>query len=276
MTIIRKPGQQGVKPQIDMWEPAPSEFIQRCVFMDIMGSESSGKTTLALSAPGPIALIHANEKINGVVQPWVRKGKIIKVHRYGFVASKDPQETATRAQPVWLAARQAAEDAYGWARSTVLDTGTNYWEMIRLARFGTLNPKGRNMGHLYTAVNNEFRTILAHKYRNQERTNIITIHQTGDKWINKMVEGQMQGFNTGVPERKGMKEIGFMCEVGLHCWKNIEDGTYHTTINKGWFNGAVEGMDLTDELMVQMGYSGMNFSGIMGFITQTDELEWAV
>lgn len=262
------------------WEEATSEFTQRCVFMDIIGLESSGKTFIALTAPGPLALIHNNEKVAGVVQEFVRKGKRIRVHKYGFTVPKLTENeklivaTSKAATPAWNGLKDKLVDAQdNWARSLIADTGNGVWDTLRFARCGTLTPKGR-ADAIYGPMNAEFRSLIANRYRNQSKCNLITTHMMVEKWVDKVINGQKVGINTGDYKRSGFKEMPFMAEVVLRAFK--QDGLYWAEIVKGWFHGEKEGTLLNDEILQALGYSGLNFPSIMAFITETPEIEWAV
>ncbi len=50
------------------WEDAPTEFTRRSVVLEIYGDTGTGRTTLALTAPGTIAVLHAAEKLEGLFQ----------------------------------------------------------------------------------------------------------------------------------------------------------------------------------------------------------------
>lgn len=266
----------------DMWVDSTSTFTQRCVFMDISGLENSGKTSLALSAPGSIALIHAAEKINGVVQPYVKAGKKVREHRYGFIGTGDPVKDQQAAIPVWNGLRLAHLDAVGkWARTVIHDTGNQSWEMVRLAHHGQLNPKGNRMDALWGPVNNAYRSMLANTYRSQTKTNVITLHHLGDQYVDKMKEGKMQSVKTGRLVRKGgFKEIPFIAEVMVECHRK-PDGGFMSIIKKGWFNTNIENIELDHEFMDALGYStnpitgsAVHFASIMAYITDTPEMEW--
>lgn len=246
----------------DGWEDAPSELEKRTVHMDIVGPEGTGRTRLALTAPGPIALINADEKIQGVVQPFVRSGKKIKVATFGFQASDDYKDTAIRASEVWSKVAGWHKDALNFARSCVVDTATESWEMLRLARFGTLKPEGR-VDNLYGPVNAEYRSLIK-KFRGQDSTNLITIHQEKEKYKESIQAGKKVSVATGTMVRAGFKEMGYLADIVVQTSK--EDGKFFATITKGWFNATVEGMVLEDD--------DIRFSYILSLITGLDEEEF--
>ena len=247
----------------DGWQDAPTEITRRVVHMDIIGPEGSGKSRLALTAPGPMAYINSDEKIEGVVQPFARQ-KRIRIATYGFIASGDRQDDVNRASAVWGKVKGWMRDSVNWARTTVFDTGTEGWEMCRLANFGELNPKGNRMDALYGPVNAEFRGVFK-QFRLQETANLITLHQVKDHYIDKVKDGRQVSINTGTTKRAGFKEFGYMADVVVRM--NKVDGVFTATIEKGWYNATVEGLTLEND--------DIRFSLIMSLITGLDESEWS-
>lgn len=281
-------------PNLAKWETATTDFLQRCVFLSIWGPESGGKTTLALTAPGPTALIHAAEKINGVYQPFVRKGHQIKLYNFGFTASTDEAATSERARAVWASFKSLYLDAFNkWGKSIVIDTEKDAWALRRFAKFGTLQPKG-DTRDLYSSVNFDWRQLLKSKFREQAMTrkcNLITVTTSTDEYkdiVKVASTGPKQGqqvkesVKTGRQRPEGHKEIKFWADVIVYAYKDIMgDGDYHVRIDKGWFNGACEGLDLTSTFMEALGYSKhpvidthLHFASLMAFITDTPEAEW--
>ena len=252
----------------DDWVDATTEFTQRTCIMDIIGAEGTGRTRLALTAPGPIALINADEKINGIVQPFVRKGKSIKVATFGLTATNDKQATLTAAEMVWAKVRGWMNDSRRWARTTVFDTATEGWEVCRLANFGELNPKGNRMDRLYGPVNAEFRSTFK-AFRIAGVNNLITIHQVKDHYIDKIVNGEQKSINTGTTKRAGFKEFGYIADVVIRTGKRLERGetVFTATIEKGWMNTQLEGVTLEG--------NDIRFPYILSLITETEESEWA-
>lgn len=227
------------------WEDAPKGFDRRCVFMEIYGDTGTGRTRLALTAPGPIALAHAAEKVAGEVQRAVKElGSKLKIHNFGTtVYGTDPPAIAKQAQPVWRALRERWLGAPGWAKTRVMDTGSEAWELVRLARFGTVTPQGRTE-NLYGPVNAEWRSMFK-SHGNQNYTNTIVIHQTKDEYVTKKGPKGTSSERTGETIRVAMKEMPFMAEVIIRTSKS--GGVFTATIEKGWHNAAAEGTEFNDE-----------------------------
>lgn len=250
------------------WTEAPKEFTRRCTFMEIYGETGSGRTTLALTAPGPVGLAHTAEKIDGIVQPFTEE-KVIRVVNFGGSFRGDWQAIADQASPVWENMKKAWFDGIdNWARTVIMDTDTEAWEMLRLARLGTANPQNPNPG-IWGPINAEWRSIFKH-YRGQERCSVVSIAQTKDEYKTKIIKGKEVSKSTGNRIRASQKEIGYMADVIVRTIKETNaDGQseFSAVIEKGWFNAHSEGMVLTGD--------EVRFPYIMGLVTGTDEEEWS-
>jgi hypothetical protein len=254
------------------WQQALPEFTRRTVFMDIIGASGTGRTSLALTAPGPVAVINADEKVDGVVQPHVRAGKDIRVATFGFVAGHAAkQDIAVRAGIVWDRVCGWLDDSTKWAKTTVFDTGTEGWELIRLARFGEMNPKGNRMDALYGPVNAEFRSTFK-RFRQQEYTNLITLHQVKDEYQDKVRDGKPVSVRTGREVRAGFKEMQYMADVVIRTGRGM-NGVFTATVEKGWFNAATEGLTFEGPPSIDEPMS-CHFANIMALITETEASEW--
>ena len=234
--------------------------------MHVYGDTGTGRSTLALTAPGPIGFAHTAEKIDGIIQRAARE-KVVRVINFGGSFGGSPQDISNQAHPVWERMKRGWFDAIdNWARTTIMDTDTEGWEILRLARFGELNPQGRTDA-LYGPVNAEWRTMFKY-FRKQERCNVISIGQTKDEYREMVRNGKKSSERTGHTIRAGQKEIPVMADVVIRTGKYIDNNGIHftATVEKGWWNAFTEGMTFEDE--------DIRFSRIMALITETDESEW--
>lgn len=273
------------------WTDIGIDFTQRCASIAIWGPTSMGKTTLALTAGGlkaPTALLHASEKIKGIVEPHVRMGKLVRAYNFGFVAKRgDDKENAKRAGTVWKKFEDLYDNAMDdWAKVVIVDTEPDAWALRRLARFGTLTPQG-DTRDLYNAVNFDWAQMFKNKPREVAEgrgVTLITTHTCGDEYKDaiKMTPGGPKKVSekTGKYKMDGQKHVKYWADVILWVEKG-EDGQYRVRIDKGWFNGTVEGMVLDNEFMQNMGYeespvtkSYLTIPAIMALITETPEEGW--
>lgn len=266
-----------------------TEFTQRCGSVAIWGPTSTGKTSLALTATGPVALLHASEKVKGIIEPHVRTGKVVRQFDFGFVAVKDEKACAERARVVWAKWEKLYGDAMEkWGKTIIVDTEPDAYALRRYARFGTLTPQG-DLRDLYNQVNFDWRQIFKNQPRAQSEkrgVNLISIHTASDEYkdvMKKDKQGAMRKSSekTGGFKMDGHREVKYWADVILWCERDV-NGLYHVRIDKGWWRGGeTEGLDLTDEMMKDLGYSmdaatksHLTIPGILAFITETEEGEW--
>lgn len=260
-----------------VWEEVGTEFTERCVFMDIFGPTGTGRSSLALSAPGPIALMHANEKVQGLKQRLVLSGVKLREHKFGFIPTSNSEINKKKASATFLDLRVHYFDAMdNWARTCVFDTGNEVWTNLRYATFGVETPKANRLDAMWGGINKEMRGFWTDKYKSQTKCNLITIHEGGYKWVEKLKDGVLRSVETDIVERKGgFKRIPFMADCVVQTYRK-PDGGFGATFVKGWFHAELENIPLDDEFLQQCGYSGLNFPSMMAFITQTPEEEWSV
>lgn len=248
------------------WETITDEFTRRTALVEVYGDTGTGRTAWALSAPGPIALIHCSEKIDGLVQRVAANGKVIRAHNFGSTVFRgSPEVIAKQADGVWRLMQERFHEAFSWARTIVVDTHTDAWELIRLARFGSLKPSGGRIDANYGPVNAEFKTMLS-AFRGQTETNVIFIGKTTDEYVKS--KSAAMGERTGRTISSGMKQVPFIVDVRVRTHHTFEDEDFRSVIEKGWFNAHSEGSELTNE--------DSTFPMVMGLVTGTDPDEWDV
>lgn len=239
------------------WEDAPTSLTRRCVCMSIFGDTGSGKSTLAFTAPGPIAYLHSAEKIEGIIQPAARE-KDIRVHNFGCKLPKDQNKAAKIASQAMADFKVTLEDAYTWARTIIIDTHTDLWELLRYARFGTLAPRG-HIASMYAPVNAEWAGILK-SFKHQDNANLILIGMTTESYRNDKPTGKMK--------MAGQKNVPYYSDVIIETERNVlsKGPDFTGTVRKGWWNAMMEGMEFEDE--------ELEFSYLMSLITESDQEDW--
>lgn len=257
---------------LEGWTDAPSEVTRRSVMINIYGETGTGRTRLALTLPGPIALAHTSEKVDGIVQRVVKEGKVVRLLNFGTVASGTNQQIADKVGPVWTNMTRNWNDATdNWARTTIMDTETEAWELCRLAFFGELNPQGR-IDNLYGPVNQRWRSVFKRHKREDYASNChcVAISQAKDEYKDKVQNGKRVSAKTGRSIRAGQREIPIMADVIIRTDKYIskEGMIFRATVEKAWFNGHYEGTEFYND--------DCRLPYILSYITDTDESEWSV
>lgn len=242
-----------------LFEPAPTELTRRCVMMNIYGDTGTGRTTFALTAPSPIVLFHSAEKIDGIVQQFSSQKEI---HLYDFgVVFRDANKSLVQAQAREEFDRftHAYYTAFSRARTIIIDTETDLWELLRQAHFGDVKPSGGRLELNWGPVNAEWNTLFRH-FRHQNTTNLMVISKTEDEY-----KENKSGFGTktGKTIRKGQKNIPFMADIYA---RTSRDPFTLTLEDKAWFNADAIGLEFVDD--------AISFPEIMMLITGIDASEW--
>lgn len=219
-------------------------ILARGIFLDIVGLEGAGKSSLALTlaAFGSVAYLNIDQSLDRAKQPESKKERE-RIKRLDVVYAATIGEEATRdtCKPVWSNMVKKVDEAAGtFAAGVVIDTGTETWELNRLAAFGTLNPKGRT-DRLYGPVNARQRNLFRSVHRTNKK-HLITIHQYQDEYKDK-ADGSSA--KTGRYVRRGFKEMGFLADVVVECFfKGGEFGAKYL-INKLPPNGpSLQGQEI--------------------------------
>jgi len=200
------------------------------LIMSVMGLEKQGKTHFALTAPGPIAMFSTDIGEEGVVGKFTG-GKKIEIYE---VARRDESEDQESVGKEW----DNFKAAYLWSmrakefRTVLIDTATEIWELLRLARFGTLT---QVMPYQYGPVNKEYRMLIREAY-NWDK-NLILLHKMKAQYINDK--------KTGEYERAGFNDTGFLVQVNAQVWRYdpSEGGEFVITVNDARQNPEVAGVD---------------------------------
>lgn len=237
------------------WETAKTVFDRRSAFVQVWGESGTGRTSFALTAPGPIYYIHSAEKWDGIVQKYAAE-KEIQMCNFGGSFGRDVGNIAKIANEKLIKLKAAMEDGCDHARTVILDTHTDGYELIRLARFGTLSPKG-HIGNMYAPINAEWKGIFD-RFRDNPDVNIIVIGKAREQYRNDKP--------TGIIEPAGHKDFSSHYGVDVAIKTSKKKGVFTGTIEKGWFNASTEGVALEDDMLT--------FSQVMGLVTETDAGEW--
>jgi hypothetical protein len=259
------------------WQEVSTEFTTRAVAMTIYGGSDSGRSTLALTAPGPIAYIHSYEKVRGILER-MRLEKEIKEIKFGGLYRGGPETVQKQADNDMRLVESAMSDAYRWARTIILDTEKRTWEIAQLARLGTMiqaerSSKDQKLGQLaYREINarwfsmlNEFR-VRQDEPLQDGPTNLILICKTEEEY--KKVEGSSSRAATGRQIISAQKDTYYFSDVVVRTSveKRLGQFTYVGVVEKPWWNTWARGEELVND--------ELTFANVMALVTETDASEW--
>lgn len=210
------------------------------------GLEKTGKTDFELKLPKPMALLNIDTGLEGVIEKHDLSTEKIHVMDIRVDTRKggSPQEIAKAAdeqlQSFLNAYKAVLADPY--FRSIAIDTGTEAWEMLRLARFGKLT---QVMPHHYGPVNAEYRDLIRWAYDSDK--NVWITHKVKDEWIDGP-DGK--GKRTGNVKRAGFSDTGFMVQINVRHWRDDSADKldkFHMTVTDCRQNPLAIGEDFQGE-----------------------------
>ena len=162
------------------FRPADSTAPPRRLIASISGLEKSGKTDLALTAPGPILFINVDKGTEGVVHKFASKD----IWVYDV---QKPPEGAGMAEwlPVYQELEKMLKRAFTYNEGTVVvDSHTEVYAIHRMARFGKLT---QIMPHKYTELNAENRALLRLAYDSD--MSAVFLHRLKKRYVNDNWDG---------------------------------------------------------------------------------------
>ena len=213
--------------------PANLDIVPRIV-LAIEGLEKTGKTHLALTAPGPNAFFDLDIGAEGVVSQASADGKEIVVpdpplSRSGEHNSPDDWKRAWERFKTLYTAALASPDI----RTIVVDTETQTYELVRLARFGKL---AQVLPRMYGAVFQEYRDLIEAVY--DSKKNAIFLRKLKPKYVN---DKQTDELTPG-----GYGELAAAVQCNIRTWREPAGGPFHATILNSRHNYKLAGQDHTD------------------------------
>jgi len=195
--------------------------------------EKQGKTHFALTAPDPIAFFNLDFGTEGVIDKFTGK----EIHSMPVARLDETQSGQAPAE------YKRFEDAYNYVirskevRTVVVDTATEVWELLRLARFGKLT---QVMPYMYGPVNAEYRALIRKAYDYDK--NLILVHKMKQQYVNDKWNGEY--------ERAGFKDTGFLVQVNtqMYRYRPEDGGAFALSILDCRQNPDLAGMELEGEM----------------------------
>ena len=217
------------------------QAMKRRLIVNLEAEEKCGKNHMAFSyTGGPIYLHSFDIGDEGVVEkfcgpserypeggpfwypgrPDIFKAEYILEVQPGEGTTKEVQQAAERTWDSFVANYKESIRLTAASEGLVIvDTGTEMWELLRLASFGKLT---QVMPHHYGPVNAEMRDLVRLAF---EGHNVIFLHKLVDEWENYTgSDGKEKGRKTGRKSRKGFGDIPFLVQCNIQCWREDLEG----------------------------------------------------
>ena len=226
--------------------------VKRRLILSVEGLEGCGKTRFTLTAPAPIAFINFDYGLEGIVEPFQEQKPIyVATVKLNFTAGSR-EKIIEAAEKELDAVETNYQTALKQARTIVIDTGSELWELLRLAAFGKLD---KVMPHQYAEVNQQMTRLIKLAYDSE--ANLILTHRLKEQWVNDK--------RTGLYEFAGMKDIPFLVQAHARLWTD-GDG-YHLKVGTCRQNAGVVGLELVNGMI--------SFPALAGFVfPDSEEKDW--
>lgn len=136
--------------------------------------------------------------------------------------AKDPQALA---KAEWAAFESDYRYSLAHNRTTIIDTGSEMYELIRLAELGRLTQVPPN---LYGPVNAKMRALIRLAYDGD--SNVIFLHKMKEEWVNEPSfnpsKGKIENTSrkTGNYKRAGWNDMGYQVQVSIHAFREDLNG----------------------------------------------------
>lgn len=234
-----------------------SDDITYRLLIASQGRDKSGKTEFGFTAPSPIAVISMDIGLEGVVEKWVKRGKKIWVAHFNVPPVVNQSE--------YLGVFNRTRDAYYKAishkdvRTVLVDTGTDWWELARLAEFGQLSPAA-DIKRAYAPLNQLFRSLL--KMGFDTNKSIIITHKMKENWtIKQLANGKVQDVADGTYSRAGFSESEYLVQANIEHRYNRDTGKFEIEILNCRQNMNMTGMTLIGDECTFANVGSLIFEG---------------
>ena len=247
------------RPAKVQWEKAiPNR--RRYGHLNVWGGEGSGKSHLAATCPKPAGVLDFDQNFDRVLESFDCDD--FKIAPIEYFSTADLEITQNKCKEAATKLEAYYGDAMTWARSVIIDTDTELWELVRLAEHGTAQPRGNRMDRLWGPPNTRMLRIL--RGWKAHHVSLITISQHREVYEEVKRQGKKVSVATGEMQRAGFSKLLYTADASVRCYK--EDGEFYSELTTCKNNISLEGMIFSgDEL---------TFAAIMGTCTGTDPEEW--
>lgn len=225
---------------IDQTEVVADISTRPRIVIAIDGLDKHGKDHIALTAPKPLLLLDfdmGSEGVKGVKHPLVVRSKPFCFRPTEVSFTEEDEEKRSKqimeaAWPEYIRFRETYFKALRGpmmktpdgrklkAKTVVVDTGSEAWELMRFAEFGKVT---RVMPHHYTQVNSQMRDLV--RAALESDVNVIWLHQLKSEWKDN-AEGK--GRKTGVLDRSGFDRMANLVQSNFLVYRVPKGETVET------------------------------------------------
>lgn len=249
--------------------------------VSIYGSEGTGKTRFAATAPDPIGLLALDKKSKRTFQKVATAmGKQVLVNKEDYISGKDAIKLAMLDTNV-DAQRKEIKAFYGKLFEKVMDTGlalashpdiqtividtaTQLWDWIMFSHFGRRN----QVESFQRGAPNQDMIDLINALKNK---NLILIHRAKDEWKDTGEvdsQGRKKQAPSGKFQAEGFGKIGYfatvICELTSTAKASEADDKFKIKLVKCQLNSLLEGQDMGEYSLKGEAITWENLMAVIG------------
>ena len=177
------------------------------------GEERAGKSQFGLTMPAPIAVFPFDNNTDELIQKFRRYKKILAPEDPIYFK---PEYSKEEHDVLWGRFMELFKNAVAspFVRSIMVDTGTEMYELARLAKFGKLKEVP---AHFYDLVNSEFKKLINLIYPSNK--NLYITHRVKDQYVKT---GEKQSARTGKRIEDGFNAVRYKVQINVLCWRDLK------------------------------------------------------
>lgn len=221
---------------LDSTSLASEEYSKPRIIVGVDALDKAGKTRFGFDAPKPLVYFNLDIGHEGVVEK-TPDPRIILTDPFVFRASEtiflareagDKSDTSkiimdqarpqldrfrrtyykALREPVLRAGGKSGQARQLYAKTIVMDTGSEVWELLRLVELGKLS---QVKSHHYVEVNGMMRDMVRAGFDSD--VNVIWLHKLKSEWKAGGPDGKQA--KSGVLERKGFEEMNYLVQSNI-------------------------------------------------------------
>lgn len=203
---------------------------RRGLWLATEGVNKAGKTHFAFTQPGPIMVLSNDSGTRAIAAK--AKGRKVIFKNISFDKSDKNQ---TEHVKIWERFKRdwwAGFESLPIGASVVCDTGTDLWELARLARLGKLT---KVLPHNYVEVNSEFSGLFNGAYELRPDINVCIIHKVKKQYVASRKDADKEVWN-GKMERAGFEAMRYICDANLRHSYDPDAGEFVSKILDSRYN----------------------------------------
>lgn len=179
---------------------------RKSIVMTLDGNPNTGKTDIALQAPGPILIYSMDRGLKGVIEKYLSK-KAIGVFNFSLPSTED----RTTYAPIWNAFHASYYAALKTPeiRTLIFDKGGDVWNLLRMSVLGGFS---KIPSLKYEDANAMMRQLF--KAAKEAEKNLIVTHEISKSYVTERSDaGKDVSVWRGSFDREGFSKIGYLVDA---------------------------------------------------------------